>query len=107
METVIIRVEDKQDVRKLKQMSADNGWQIRSSGDMPRWLIDNAPQDVPLTDDDIMDEIRQVRQDINENHTGFNLYGIAVGATLIPNVVNLRRGRICFERELHELHKFI
>lgn len=67
METVIIRVEDKQDVRKLKQMSADNGWQIRSSGDMLRWLIDNAPQDVPLTDDDIMDEIRQVRQDINEN----------------------------------------
>lgn len=63
METVIIRVEDKQDVRKLKQMSADNGWQIRSSGDMLRWLIDNAPQDVPLTDDDIMDEIRQVRQD--------------------------------------------
>jgi hypothetical protein len=62
METVIIQVKDKQDVRKLRQISADNGWQVQSSGDMLRWLIDNAPQDVPLTDEDIMDEIRQVRQ---------------------------------------------
>jgi hypothetical protein len=60
METVIIRVKDKQDVRKLRQMSAANGWLVQSSGDMLRWLIDNAPQDVPLTDEDIMDEIRQV-----------------------------------------------
>ena len=63
METVVIQVKGQQDVRKLRQMSAGNGWQIRSSSDMLRWLIDNAPQDVPLTDDDIMDEIRQVRQD--------------------------------------------
>jgi hypothetical protein len=62
METVIIHVKDKQDVRILRQMSADNGWQIQSNNDMLRWLIDNAPQDVPLTDDNIMDEIRQVRQ---------------------------------------------
>jgi hypothetical protein len=60
METVIVRVKDKQDVRKLRQISADNGWQVQSGGDMLRWLIDNAPQDVPLTDDDIMDEIREV-----------------------------------------------
>jgi hypothetical protein len=62
METVIIRVKDKQEVRKLRQISATNGWQVQSSGDMLRWLVDNAPQDVPLTDDDIMDEIRQVWQ---------------------------------------------
>jgi hypothetical protein len=62
METVIIQVKDKQDVRKLREISANNGWQIQSSSDMLRWLIDNAPQDVPLTDDDIMDEIRQVWQ---------------------------------------------
>jgi hypothetical protein len=62
METVIIQVKDEKDVRKLKRISADNGWQIQSSGDMLKWLIDNAPQDVPLTSDDIMDEIRQVRQ---------------------------------------------
>ena len=63
METMVIKVKDKQDVRKLRQMSADNGWQVQSGSDMLRWLIDNAPQNVPLTDDDIMDEIRQVRQD--------------------------------------------
>jgi hypothetical protein len=62
MKTVIIRVKDKHDVHKLRQISAENDWQIQSSDDMLRWLIDNAPQDVPLTDDDIMNEIRQVRQ---------------------------------------------
>ncbi|MDR1120606.1 MAG: hypothetical protein LBM08_06775 [Dysgonamonadaceae bacterium] len=62
METVIIQVKDRQNVRKLRQISAANGWQVQSSGDVLRWLIDNAPQDVPLTDDDIMDEIRQVWQ---------------------------------------------
>ncbi|MDR2424587.1 MAG: hypothetical protein LBD59_07685 [Prevotellaceae bacterium] len=62
METVIIQVKDKQDVRKLRQISAQNDWQIQSSGDMLRWLIDNAPQDVPLTDNDIMNEIRQMWQ---------------------------------------------
>jgi hypothetical protein len=62
METMVIQVKDKQDVRKLRQISADNGWQVQSSSDMLRWLIDNAPQDVPLTDDDIMDEIRQMWQ---------------------------------------------
>jgi hypothetical protein len=61
METVIIKVKDKQDVRKLRQISADNNWQVQSSGDMLKWLIDNAPRNVPLTDDDIMNEIRQVR----------------------------------------------
>jgi hypothetical protein len=62
METVIIRMKDRQEVRKLRQLSTTNGWQIQSSGDILRWLIDNAPQDVPLTDDDIMDEIRQMWQ---------------------------------------------
>jgi hypothetical protein len=62
METVIIQVKDRQNVRKLRQILLANGWQVQSSGDVLRWLIDNAPQDVPLTDDDIMDEIRQVWQ---------------------------------------------
>ncbi|MDR0698590.1 MAG: hypothetical protein LBG28_05155 [Tannerella sp.] len=62
METVIIPVKNRQDVHKLKQISAANGWQVQSGNDMLRWLIDSAPQDVPMTDDDIMDEIRQVWQ---------------------------------------------
>jgi hypothetical protein len=62
METVIIQVKDLEDVHKLRQISANNGWLIQSSGDMLRWLIDNAPQDVPLTEDDLMDEIRQMWQ---------------------------------------------
>jgi hypothetical protein len=59
METVIIQVKDREDIHKLRQISASNGWLVQSGGDLLRWLIDNAPQDVPLTGDDIMDEIRQ------------------------------------------------
>jgi hypothetical protein len=62
METMIIEVKSKQDARKLMQISADNGWQVQSRSEMLRWLVDYAPQHVPLTDEDIMNEIRQVRQ---------------------------------------------
>jgi hypothetical protein len=36
--------------------------QVQSRSQMLRWLVDTAPQNVPLTDDDILNEIKQVRK---------------------------------------------
>jgi len=63
METVIIRVSSERDRRKLINYSIDNGWQAQSFNEMLNEFIETAPQDVPITDDDILAEIKQVRQD--------------------------------------------
>jgi hypothetical protein len=61
METMIIQVNSRQDARKLMQFSSSNGWKARSLKQTLRHFIDKAPKNVPLTDDDIMAEIRDVR----------------------------------------------
>jgi hypothetical protein len=61
METLIIQVKNKKEARKLMQISADNGWGVRSRDQILQWFVDTAPKDVPLTDEDIMEEIRAVR----------------------------------------------
>ena len=62
MGTLIIRVGNKQDSRKLTQFSAANGWESQSMNQLLSWLVKTAPKDVPLTDEDIMNEIREVRK---------------------------------------------
>ena len=61
METLIIHVRNKQDSRKLTQFSAENGWKSQSMNQLLSWLVKTAPKDVPLSDEDIMNEIREVR----------------------------------------------
>ena len=63
MDTVIIRVNSERDRRKLINFSIDNGWQAQSFNELLNEFIETAPQDVPITDDDILSEIKQVRQD--------------------------------------------
>jgi hypothetical protein len=66
METMIIQVKNKQDARKLVQFSATNGWKARSLSQTLRSFITKAPKNVPLSDDDIMAEIRNVRANQQE-----------------------------------------
>ena len=63
METVIIRVSSERDRRKLINYSINNGWQAQSFNERLNEFIEMAPQDVPVTDDEILAEIKQVRQD--------------------------------------------
>ena len=61
METMIINVKNKRDARKLTQFSMENGWKSQSVNQLLNWLVKTAPVDVPLSDEDIMNEIREVR----------------------------------------------
>ena len=63
METVVIRVSSERDRRKLINYSMNNGWLAQSFNDILDEFIETAPQNVPITDDEIMAEIKQVRQD--------------------------------------------
>ena len=63
METVIIRVSSERDRRKLINYSVNNGWQAQSFIEILDEFIETAPKDVPITDDEILAEIKQVRQD--------------------------------------------
>jgi len=63
METVIIRVSNERDRRKLINYSIDNGWHAQSFNELLNEFIETAPKDVPITDDEILAEIKQVRQD--------------------------------------------
>jgi len=63
METVIVRVGSERDRRRLVNYSMNNGWQTQSFNEVLNRFIDTAPQHVPITDDEILAEIKQVRQD--------------------------------------------
>jgi len=63
METVIIRVSSERDRQKLINYSINNGWLAYSFNELLNEFIETAPQDVPITDDEILAEIKQVRQD--------------------------------------------
>ena len=61
-ETVIIRVKNEQDRKKLIDYSVNNGWQVQSFINVLNQFIDTAPQDVPITDEEILSEIKKVRK---------------------------------------------
>ncbi|GHT24286.1 hypothetical protein FACS189430_08930 [Bacteroidia bacterium] len=61
METMLIQVDTKQDADRLMEISEANGKKIQSRNRMLQWLIETAPKNVPLTDEDIMAEIRDKR----------------------------------------------
>jgi len=63
METVVIRVSSERDKQKLINYSMNNGWLAQSFNDILDEFIETAPQNVPITDDEIIAEIKQVRQD--------------------------------------------
>ncbi|MCL2041239.1 MAG: hypothetical protein FWG84_04255 [Bacteroidales bacterium] len=63
METVIIRVRSERDRLKLINYSMNNGWQARFFNEMLNEFIETAPKNVPITDDEILAEIKQVRRD--------------------------------------------
>lgn len=69
METVIIRVKSERDRQRLINYSMNNGWQAQSFNDLLNEFIETAPQDVPITDDEILVEIKQVRQDAKSLET--------------------------------------
>ena len=62
METVIVRVRSERERQKLVSYSADNGWQAQSFSSTLNRFIETAPKNVPITDDEIMSEIKEVRQ---------------------------------------------
>ena len=83
METVIIRVSSKRDRQKLINYSINNGWQAQSFNERLNEFIETAPQNVPITDDEILAEIKQVRQDAKSLKTcHFWLKHLAIGKRL-------------------------
>jgi len=67
METVIIKVKNKRDCQKLINYSTTNGWQTQSFNNLLDRFIETAPQNVPITDDEIIAEIKKVRQNGQNN----------------------------------------
>jgi len=47
----------------------NNGWKAQSFTELLNEFIETAPQDVPITDDEILTEIKQVRQDAKNLQT--------------------------------------
>ena len=62
METLIIRVKNELDRQKLIKYSIDNGWQAQSFNNVLTQFIGTAPQNIPITDDEILAEVKKVRQ---------------------------------------------
>jgi len=58
METVVIRVNSERERQKLINYSLNNGWHARSYNELLNEFIESAPQDVPITDDEILTEIK-------------------------------------------------
>ena len=69
METVIIRVNSERDRKKLINYSINHGWKAQSFNERLNEFIETAPQNVPITDDEIIAEIKQVRQDVKSFKT--------------------------------------
>jgi hypothetical protein len=63
MDTILIEVKNRRDAALLLKFSKENGWKVQSRNQLLKKLIDTAPENVPLTDTDIMEEIRSVRAD--------------------------------------------
>ena len=76
---MIVSVENKREARKLMRFSTENGWKSQSMNQLLNWLVKTAPKDVPLSDEDIMNEIREVRKNrkyaTNKNHFRYKHLG--------------------------------
>jgi len=64
METATVQVKSERAQRKLIGYSVNNGWQARSFSNTLNRFIETAPKNVPITDDEILSEIKQVRQNV-------------------------------------------
>ena len=45
----------------IKTLAKKMGWEVETKADLLRKYIDSRPKNVPLTDDDIMEVVREVR----------------------------------------------
>jgi hypothetical protein len=68
METLIIRVKNAHDRKKLINYSIDNGWQVQFFNNLLNRFIDTSPKDVPVSDDEILTEIKKFRQNGSTSH---------------------------------------
>ena len=68
METVIIRVNNEYERKKLIDYSIGNGWQTQFFNNLLNQFIETAPKEVPITDEEIMTEIKKYRQNGSTCH---------------------------------------
>jgi hypothetical protein len=68
METVIVRVKNAQERHKLINYSLNNGWQTQYFNNLLNQFIETAPKDVPITEDEIVAEIKKFRQNGSSCH---------------------------------------
>lgn len=62
MESLLIKVRNKNDYKFLLDLSKRMGFEIETLSDKIKKYIKTSPKNVPLTDDDIMNEIKSVRK---------------------------------------------
>ncbi len=62
MESLLIKVNNKNDYKFLLDLSKRMGFEIETLGNKIKKYLETSPKNVPLTDDDIMNEIKSVRQ---------------------------------------------
>ena len=62
MESLIIKVNNKSDYKLLLDLSKRMGFEIETLSDKITKYIKSSPKEVPLTDEDILNEIKSIRK---------------------------------------------
>lgn len=62
MESLIIKVNNKSDYKFLLDLSKRMGFEIETLSDKITKYIKSSPKEVPLTDEDILNEIKSIRK---------------------------------------------
>lgn len=62
MESIIIKVNNKSDYKFLLDLSKRMGFEIETLSDKITKYIKSSPKEVPLTDEDILNEIKNIRK---------------------------------------------
>lgn len=62
MESLIIKVNNKSDYKFLLDLSKRMGFEIETLSEKITKYIKSSPKEVPLTDEDILNEIKSIRK---------------------------------------------
>jgi hypothetical protein len=62
MESLLIKVRNKNDYKFLLDLSKRMGFEIETLSDKIKKYIKTSPKNIPLTEDDIMNEIKSERK---------------------------------------------
>jgi hypothetical protein len=62
MESLLIKVRNKNDYKFLLDLSKRMGFEIETISDKIKKYIKTSPKNIPLTEDDIMNEIKSERK---------------------------------------------